>query len=458
MIDGPARLDRTSPFAKPKRVETESPVVPNLTQRDSGNYEIHEVANLFPYMQPDEYEALKQDILENGLREPIWLHERKIVDGRNRYRACLETGVEPTFKEWDRRGSLVAFVVSMNVKRRHLTAGQRAMIGIEVDKQFAVEAKNRQRLAGGNHGNQYSGGKVAVPSTFTEPPNEDSRDAAAKAVGVANSYISDAKTLSENHPDLAAQVKSGTMTIPEAKKIVRKSDNVQRETDALADNPASDLWTVTDNQAVVPCDLLITDPPYGILDENWEPDDLRVFTLDWLSRWNDCGADLILSFFSQEHMWGGKAWFDEALQEYQFQQLLIWHYPNNIKPQSRQMFKQTWEPIFVYRRKDAVRNIEPYSAEWGEDGLNGFDCHVAATPQSNYNEADFKQHAAQKPISVMNWLVNAVSKPGELICDPFCGSGTTGIAATKSGRRFHGIESDPETLELARRRLATYGA
>jgi len=84
-------------------------------------------------MQGDEYEALKADIAENGLRELIWLHpDGRILDGRNRYCACRDTETEPHFRTWDGKGSLVNFVVSMNLHRRHLTSGQRAMIAAKL--------------------------------------------------------------------------------------------------------------------------------------------------------------------------------------------------------------------------------------------------------------------------------------------------------------------------------------
>ena len=56
---------------------------------DEINRKYHEVADIFPMMSGDEYEALKVDIAENGQREPIWLHsDGRIIDGRNRHRAC----------------------------------------------------------------------------------------------------------------------------------------------------------------------------------------------------------------------------------------------------------------------------------------------------------------------------------------------------------------------------------
>jgi len=215
-------------------------------------------------------------------------------------------------------------------------------------------------------------------------------------------------------------------------------------------------FTVTDKQTVIECDALITDPPYGILKQEWEPEDAGAFALEWLARWRGCKADFIIVFLSQRDLFEARYTFDRCLLSHQFQQLLIWHYPNNKSPQSRQMFKQTWEPIFLYRRRDSRKEIKVGAGEWG-NGLNDFDCHVAAVPQSNFNGANAKVHPAQKPVEVMRWLINATTRPGELVCDPFAGSGTTGIAAVQLGRRFHGIESDSNFLELARRRINAYG-
>ena len=55
----------------------------------------HDVASLMPVMEDEEYAALLEDIREHGLLQPIVLHDGKIVDGRHRYRACYELGIEP---------------------------------------------------------------------------------------------------------------------------------------------------------------------------------------------------------------------------------------------------------------------------------------------------------------------------------------------------------------------------
>jgi len=91
------------------------------------------------------FEELKQDIAVNGLREAIWLHpDGSIIDGRNRHRACIETDTEPRFKTWDGQGSLIAFILSMNLHRRHLTSSQRAVIALRSLPFLEREAKERQ--------------------------------------------------------------------------------------------------------------------------------------------------------------------------------------------------------------------------------------------------------------------------------------------------------------------------
>lgn len=87
----------------------------------------HPIADCFRLLTGDEFEKLVADIRERGLKQPITLHpDGSILDGRNRYRACVEAGVEPRFVTWDGVGDEVDFVLSMNDVRRHDTNGERA--------------------------------------------------------------------------------------------------------------------------------------------------------------------------------------------------------------------------------------------------------------------------------------------------------------------------------------------
>lgn len=69
-------------------------------------------------------------------------------------------------------------------------------------------------------------------------------------------------------------------------------------------------------------------------------------------------------------------------------------------------------------------------------------------------DRETRVHPTQKPVELMRWCLDFVSKPGDTILDPFCGSGTTGVACIQTGRRFIGIEIEPKYAAIARRRIA----
>lgn len=91
-------------------------------------YEFHPFASVLPMMGQVELNELAADIQGNGLRAPITLFDGKILDGRNRYKACGIARVEPRFRDFNGDGDPIDFIVSVNIKRRHLTASQKAMV------------------------------------------------------------------------------------------------------------------------------------------------------------------------------------------------------------------------------------------------------------------------------------------------------------------------------------------
>jgi DNA modification methylase len=400
--------------------------------------EFHKLANIFPILEGEKLEKLAENIKENGLLENIYTYENKILDGRNRWNACNILGMKPKFTEYKGNDPL-GFVLSLNLHRRHLNESQRAVIA--------------EKIA-----NMKSGKRTDLKPS----PNSDevSLKSAAQLLNVSRSNVADIRLIKNKSPESIKDIESGKKTIHEIKKEIRKENNISKENEKLKTITNEKQWIVTDNQNVVKCDVVITDPPYGILNETWDTfkdiKDLRNFTCNWISNWNDSNADFIIFFWSQRFLIDVIDWAKISLSNYDLQQILIWHYPNNKSPQSRMMFKQTYEPILFYRKRKCERKIGVSGSEWGT-GLNDFDCHVAAVPQSNFNDSEMKQHPAQKPVSVMKWLINATTEIGELVCDPFCGSGTTGIASIALKRKFHGIEINPEFIELSNRRIATYG-
>jgi len=81
---------------------------------------------MFPLLKGKEFDDLVDDIRKYGLRESISLFDGKIIDGRNRERACIKAGVEPRYRsiELNDHDAAVAYVISKNIRRRHQTREQ----------------------------------------------------------------------------------------------------------------------------------------------------------------------------------------------------------------------------------------------------------------------------------------------------------------------------------------------
>lgn len=95
--------------------------------------EFHPFAEVFPLLPDGELAELAEDIKVFGLREPIWLYEGKILDGRNRWLACQKARKEPQYRTFKgTQNGALALVVSNNIHRRQLTVEQRAMAAARI--------------------------------------------------------------------------------------------------------------------------------------------------------------------------------------------------------------------------------------------------------------------------------------------------------------------------------------
>jgi len=113
-----------------------------------GDLAIHPIALLLPPMNDAEYKEFKDDILGNGLHNPIILYQDKVLDGRNRYLACKELEIDVWAREWEGGSDPIEYVISQNIHRRHLTAGQRSMVAAKALDFHIEAARERQRVAG----------------------------------------------------------------------------------------------------------------------------------------------------------------------------------------------------------------------------------------------------------------------------------------------------------------------
>lgn len=167
-------------------------------------YQYHQLANIFPLIEGREFDELVTDIRAHGVREPIWLLDGEILDGRNRYRAAAEAGVECPTREYT-GDNPADFVVSLNLKRRHLNEGQRAM----------VAAKLADMPKGTNQHAQ-----ICAPS----------QSEAADMLNVSRRTVQTAKAVQEQGtPELVKAVEAGTVSVSAAADIATLPKHEQAE-------------------------------------------------------------------------------------------------------------------------------------------------------------------------------------------------------------------------------------
>lgn len=157
----------------PEATPSEAPAAP-----DAGPAP-HPFCLWLPDMSAEEFDKLKLDIQAHGLRHPILLHEDLILDGRHRARACAELGIGASFEQWTGNDPL-AFVLSENLHRRHLTTEQRAEIAA--------------RLATRSHGGDRRSGAIKGSNDPLNPAPALTIGAAAKVMNVSPASVKRAKS------------------------------------------------------------------------------------------------------------------------------------------------------------------------------------------------------------------------------------------------------------------------
>ena len=223
-----------------------------------GNYLVHPAAQLFPLIEGEEYERLREDIRENGQLEPIWLVKRDegtfLIDGRNRLRCLIELSVKPEC-EWYEGPDIIGFVLSKNLHRRHLNESQRGMVGASLKELYEQEARKAAE-------NQESPAPAKDWSPLKPVEGEKSddgargpigprvttgrlRDKAAEAVNVGSRTVARAdKVRKDGIPELVQMVQQGRLKVDIAEQVARKPPEEQREIlrkieEGLKKNPKS---------------------------------------------------------------------------------------------------------------------------------------------------------------------------------------------------------------------------
>lgn len=172
-------------------------------------YKSHPLAELFPLMPASDIKELADDIKKRGLQNPITLCDGKILDGQHRYEACLIAKVKPRFEIY-KGNDPMGFVIAANLKRRHLTTSQKAMVAAAIENM--------------PHGRSE---KKDANLHLTRTNAADSLDISPRSVATASKIL-------DESPALAAQVRDGKISVhAAAEKLADKKAERETRKDAL---------------------------------------------------------------------------------------------------------------------------------------------------------------------------------------------------------------------------------
>ena len=408
-------------------------------------YPVHELADIFPAMTGDEYEALKTDIEAQGQLDPVPLWREnpgtawQVLDGRHRLRACAELGIEPRYAELPDGTNPARHVVAANLNRRHLSESQRAMI--------AAKLSGGSRPGGDRRSDHYDNCR----NGFTQ-------DEAADVFSVSVKTIQRGRqVLEQGDPVLVEAVVSGEVNVSDAATIVAKPAEVQRaaveramESDGkatvrqeaarveremeraeaveragwtpgddrfqLIHSPVADLYQHVEESSV---DAIVTDPPYS---KEYLPcySELAEFAVHALRP----GGGL--------YVMTGQMFLPEVIARLQvpglaYRWISAFFLPDGGKQWDNiQQVSNAWKPVLMFTREGET------PAQYAPDVINA---------TSGRNAIDKRLHEWGQDMGGFAQLLKGFVPPGSVVCDPFLGSGTT-LAAAKRLGVYTGVGAD----------------
>lgn len=433
---------------------------------------IHPAANVLPMMADEEFERLRADIQQHGLLSPIETVDGKIIDGRHRYSACKVLGIEPETVEVELNGqSPEEYVWSLNGSRRHLTPSQLAAVAAEIADRIKPKTGRPPKPA-----------EKLSPNGQSKPPDHAHVKAAAMTGASARQTVR-AQRVKREAPDVFEQVKQGKLKVTQAEREVKRRAK-QVEQKAKAETVKREAPQPTEQIRVVCGDcvqelyklsgvrLIFADPPYNIgvdygqgkkADQRSDADYLR-----WCERWMLAARDALTPDGSLWVMIGDKYadHFGVMLRELGLHRRgwIKWYETfgvncaNNFNRTSRHIFYMVKDPKrFVWTGSELAKRPSDRQTLYNDkraDPSGKYHDDVWEIPRLTDNHSERQPgFPTQLPLEVVRRIVAISAEPGDLVVDPFNGSGTTGVICKELGMRYVGIEASEDYAAAARDRI-----
>ena len=334
---------------------------------------------------------------------------------------------------------------------------------LEAEQVFAKERQEAgQKAGGGDHRSEKAKADRSVGTSHKAKPEPKSRDRAAKATGRSEKThrkISEVVKAAEEDPDLTPLVEEMDRT-GKVDGVHRKLKHHRAQAAARAQAASAPVKpTLCKSDAVAwlgtiapeSVDLLLTDPPYstdiyyGDQRDTSRPTGIEVFARSWipaaLRTVKPTGRAYICTGAYPQEL---HAYLSVLLEQSKFlvANVLVWTYRNTLGPSPKLDYKLNWQAVFYLRGPAAPPLACPEMVEQ-------FSVQDINAPDGRQGNRD---HAWQKPDELAARFVRHGSTTGDIVIDPFAGTGTFLLAATRLGRIARGCDCAQKMIDLAVKR------
>ena len=388
---------------------------------------VKEFKNLIPPLTKEEYSLLEQNILKDGIRDPLVLWGDMICDGHNRFEIANKHNLEfkTINKEFDSVEQVKIWIIENQLGRRNLNESQRAMIAARLSNLDPHRPKLSPPIGG--------------PSI--------SQQEAGKLLNVGERSVSRAKKIIDyDDEEMINEINSGKLSVSAAVEEIKKDKNqkYQEKESQLKDTSKIVIDNIVDRYSLYNYDLLnapvkdnsldaiITDPPYTYEFINcWKS--LAEFATKKLK---DGGILIAMS---------GQSYLPEVYSNMNIEGLnYYWTccIQMTVSPNLYQKRLQTqWKPLLFYVKGNYNRT------HLKSDVFN---------PIYSDTIEGQKYHKWGQGLNLMRNIIERFTYTNELICDPFAGGNTTIMAGLELKRRMIGIEINEVVYNDAKKRLEDY--
>ena len=207
---------------------------------------LQELESLIPPLSNEEFKQLERNILEEGIREPLITWNGILIDGHNRFRIAQEHDMnyETLEKEFENINLVKEWMINNQFGRRNLSNYQRSVLALQLEDVFKEKAKENLVLTGENFG---KGLQISAKPIIEKI---DTRQEIAKLANVSHDTIAKVKKIEATAtPEVKARLNTGTMSINEAykeikkeKKIEERKEDIKKQLKDIESGKLPELW------------------------------------------------------------------------------------------------------------------------------------------------------------------------------------------------------------------------